>query len=221
VQVEQTVRSGFSFIDQVLTVMTWKRARKMFEIEDGKATYVEVWIKNRFRSSEIKQVVQEKLGDQYSYVTWKEANPTLFEALRLERTVTFIVLAMIVIVAAINILSMLVLSILQRRRQIAMMMAMGASPRTVLGLFLGAGMTITVLGLLAGYALGLGGCYLLDNVFVIELPPVYPMTKLPVEVNLIWMAIIGGVTLTLGFLSSFYPAWTASRIDPAEVLRYG
>lgn len=82
-------------------------------------------------------------------------------------------------------------------------------------------MLITIAGMLSGFGLGLGGCYLLNNVFVIQLPPVYPMSHLPVDVEMIHLVWIGVVTLVLGFISSFYPAWSASKIDPAEVLRYG
>ncbi len=220
-QVAGDLRTGFQDVDAALGLVSIEEARQLFDLAEGRVSHAELWIEDRFRADDVKQELRDKLADNYNMVTWMEANPALFEALRLERTVTFIVLALIVIVAAINILSMLVLSILQRRRQIAMMMSMGASPGTVLSLFLAAGMLITVIGLAAGFGFGLSGCWLLDNVFVIELPPVYPMAHLPVQVETFHLVAIGAVTLILGFLSSFYPAWAAAKIDPAEVLRYG
>lgn len=219
--VENTVRSGYQPVDRYLSIVSWSKAHSLFDVPEGRADYVELWHENRFQSNTIKRRLREQLPDRYSFRTWQEANPALFQALELEREVTFIVLALIILVASINILSMLILSIMQRRQQIAMMMAMGASPRTVLGLFLGAGLLITVAGLGIGFGLGLGGAYLLNNVFVISLPPVYPMSHLPVDVEWLHLVWIGLVTLGLGFLSSFYPAWSASKIDPAEVLRYG
>ncbi len=220
-EVKGTVRTGFQDMDRVLGLVSINEARQLFDLSKNAAGHAEIWIKNRFQAKKYKTILKEKLGDKYQFTTWSEANPALFEALELERTVTFIILVLIVFVAAINILSMLVLSILQRRKQIAMMMSMGAGPGTILSLFLTGGMIITVLGLTIGFGLGLGGCYLLNNVFVIELPPVYPLSHLPVKVSFLHLTVIGGVSLLLGFLSSFYPAWAASRIDPAEVLRYG
>lgn len=221
VTLQNTFRTGYKQLDEYLGIVSWKTARTLFDLPKDKASYLEVWLDDRYRAFELKEKLSKTFSDAYSFVTWKDSNPALFRALELERTVTFIVLTLIVLVAAINILSMLVLSILQRRRQIAMMMAMGASPRRILTIFMMAGMFITVAGLVIGVGLGLGGAYLLDNVFVIQLPPVYPLSKLPVKVSTYHLGMIVGVTLLLGALSSFYPAWKASRIDPAEVLRYG
>lgn len=223
VRVEGAFRSGYQQFDRYLGILSWSTARELFDVPDDRASYLEVWLEDRYRAGKVKSRLEETLGESYYMVTWQEASPAMFEALELERTVTFIVLTLIVLVAAINILSMLVLSILQRRKQIAMMMAMGASPRKILGIFLAAGMSITVIGLLLGVGLGVGVAYLVGNVpyFQITLPPVYPIAVLPVEINLYYVSAIIGVTLLLGGASSFYPAWKASRIDPAEVLRYG
>lgn len=221
VPVKRTFRTGYKQLDQYLGIVSWSTARELFDLSKDRATYLEVWLKDRYEAFDLKKKLAEAFPNSYSFVTWKDSNPALFRALELERTVTFIVLTLIVLVAAINILSMLVLSILQRRKQIAMMMAMGASPGRILAIFMMAGMFITVSGLAFGIGLGLGGAYLLDNVFVIQLPPVYPLSKLPVEVSFFHLLLIVVVTTLLGAISSFYPAWKASQIDPAEVLRYG
>ena len=221
VAVKGHFRSGFQDVDSALGLVSEEQARRLFNLEENLTNYAEIWIADRFRADQLKTQLEKLLDGEYRLVTWSEANPALFEALQLERTVTFIVLVLIVLVAAINILSMLILSILQRRRQIAMMMSMGATPRTILVLFLAAGMLITTAGLVAGFGIGLSGCYLMDNIFVIDLPPVYPMDSLPVQVDQFHLLAIGVVTFILGFISSLYPAWAAARIDPAEVLRYG
>jgi len=220
-RVRNVFTTGYQQLDRYLGIVSWTTARSLFDLPAEEASYVEVWLPNRYEAVDLKETLKAEFPDRYFFVTWQEASPAMFEALELERTVTFIVLALIILVASINILSMLVLSILQRRKQIAMMMAMGASPTRILGIFLSAGLSITLSGLIIGTAIGTGGAYLIDNVFVISLPPVYPLTKLPVEISSFHLVLIATVTLILGGLSSFYPAWKASRIDPAEVLRYG
>lgn len=223
VRVSGVFSTGYQQLDRYLGVVSWSTAKELFDVPEDRASYLEIWLEDRYRAEDVKEQLEERAGDDYFFVTWQEASPAMFEALELERTVTFIVLTLIVLVAAINILSMLVLSILQRRKQIAMMMAMGASPRKILGIFLGAGLSITVSGLVIGLGLGTGVAYLIDSVsyFQITLPPVYPLERLPVEISVFHLSLIAGVTLFLGGLSSFYPAWKASQIDPAEVLRYG
>ncbi|MFP4687296.1 MAG: FtsX-like permease family protein [bacterium] len=215
------LETGFQDIDQFLGLAPLDTARRLFDVPAGKVSYGEVWIKDRFKVQGVKEVLEENLPDGYRFVTWIEANPAIFEALRLEQRVYFVVLVLIVLVASINILSMMVLSIMQRRKQIAMMMSMGAGPKTILALFLSGGLLITTLGILLGFGFGLTGAYMLDNVFQFQLPEAYPMTHLPINVRYIHLVWIGMVSLGIGFLSSFYPAWKASKIDPAEVLRYG
>ncbi len=220
-KLKDTLETGFQDVDQFLGLVSVDTARRLFSVPEGKVSYGEIWIKDRFKANQLKQELEEKFSDDYRLVTWIEANPAIFEALKMEEKVYFVVLVLIVLVAAINILSMMVLSILQRRKQIAMMMSMGAGPKTILTLFLSGGLLITSLGILLGFGLGLTGAYLLENVFVFRLPAAYPMTNLPINVrylHLLWIAL---VSLGIGFVSSFYPAWEASKIDPAEVLRYG
>ncbi len=221
VSVNQTFQSGQQELDQNIGFLEWDRARDLFNVPEGEASFLEVWIPDRMDAPMVRDQIQQRLAGRYNLVTWQQANPAIFEALQLERRVYFLVLALIVLVAAINILSMLVLSILQRRRQIAMMMAMGAAPGRIMRLFLGAGMTITLTGLILGLSVGLTGCYLLDEVFIFELPAAYMIDQLPIEIewlSVLWIALI---TFFLGFVSSLYPAWQASKIDPAEVLRFG
>ncbi|MGM0381061.1 MAG: FtsX-like permease family protein [bacterium] len=219
-QVEGTVETGFQDMDQFLGLASIELARGLYDLQPGKVSYVELWIEDRFQAEKIKEKLKEDLPG-YRLVTWIEANPTLFEALQLEEKVYFVVLVLIVLVAAINILSMMVLSILQRRKQIAMMMSMGAGPKTILLLFLAGGLIVTSVGVLVGFGFGLTGAYLLENVIMFELPAVYPMKYLPVQISYPHLLLIAAVALVLGFLSSLYPAWKASQIDPAEVLRYG
>ena len=220
VKVEGELETGFQDMDQFMGLTSLPVARQLYDVPEGEVSYAELWIEDRFQAEAVKERLEDRLPG-YRLVTWMEANPALFEALQLEEKVYFVVLVLIVLVAAINILSMMVLSILQRRKQIAMMMSMGAGPKTILLLFLSGGLIITSLGVVVGFGLGLSGAYLLENVIMFELPAVYPMRYLPVQVSSFHLLMIGAVALGLGFLSSLYPAWKASRIDPAEVLRYG
>jgi len=153
--------------------------------------------------------------------TWKEINPNFFSALKLQKVVMFLVLILIVLVAGFNIISTLIMSVIEKRQEIAILKAMGATSRGIGRIFLCQGL---LLGL-AGTLLGLTGGYLICRLAaaypLIRLDPdVYYLSHLPVEIRPIEFLLVGASSLLLCVVATFYPARQAARLDPAETLRY-
>lgn len=148
-------------------------------------------------------------------------NKNLFSALKLEKIVMFIILTLIILVAAFNIVGTLIMVVIEKTRDIAILKSMGATRRSIMKIFMIEGAVIglvgTLLGLLGGYTL----CTLLATYKFIELPSdVYYISTLPVQMNPLDVAIIALAAIVITLAASVYPAWQASRFDPAEAIRY-
>jgi lipoprotein-releasing system permease protein len=160
---------------------------------------------------------------------WRQMNSALFEAIQVERVVMFVVLSIIILVAAFNILSSLIMLVRAKNRDIAILRTMGASRRGVMKIFMTVGLSIGILGILAGMALGFLGLYFRQPVvdFFQRLtgenlwdPTVRFLTELPSRVNPVEVTAIVVMTLIMSFIATLIPAWRASKTDPVQVLRY-
>ena len=150
-----------------------------------------------------------------------DMNASLFAALQLERIGMFIVLAMVILVGSFSIITSLVMLVMEKTRDIAILMSMGATAGAVRRIFMLQGLIIGVVGTGIGYALGLSLAWLLKRYQFIDLPPgVYTMDKLPMLINVSDTVIIGVVAMIMCFLATIYPARQAARLRPAEALRY-
>ena len=150
-----------------------------------------------------------------------DMNASLFAALQLERIGMFIVLAMVILVGSFSIITSLVMLVMEKTRDIAILMSMGATAGAVRRIFMLQGLIIGVVGTGIGYALGLSLAWLLKRYQFIDLPPgVYTMDKLPMLINVSDTVIIGVVAMIMCFLATIYPARQATRLRPAEALRY-
>ncbi len=155
-------------------------------------------------------------------VDWQTLNRSLFSALKLEKTGMFVVLTLIVVVAAFNIVAALIMLISEKRPDIALLKALGATERTILRLFLWCGLLLGGLGTGLGLSLGLALCAFLARYPVIRLPgDVYPVDYLPVRVEALDVTIIVISALILTLLAALFPARQAAKLPPAEVLRHG
>ena len=173
------------------------------------------------RAPEIAKEIERTAGQGYQTTNWQEQNRQLFRALRLERVVTFITIGLIVLVAALNILISLIMMVMEKTRDIAVLMSLGTRKRQIRRLFIAQGLLIgvigTAIGLVVGYALAwAGGHYH----FISLSPEVYSIDYVPFAPRAIDGVIVTLVSIGISFIATLYPSWSASRIAPAEALRY-
>jgi lipoprotein-releasing system permease protein len=178
---------------------------------------------------EIAKEIRKKLGFPFWTKDWMEMNRNLFSALKLEKIAMFIILVLIVLVAAFNIISTLIMVVMEKHKDIAILKSMGASSKGILKIFVIEGGVIGVVGTLFGTILGLGIALNLEKVtgfvenlfgFKILSGDVYYIDKLPSQVNPLDIALIVVTAILISLLATLYPSWRASKLDPAEALRY-
>ncbi len=205
--------SGFAFI-------SLEEAQKVLLL-GNRVSGVEVRVENIYNADEIAQRIQSELGFPFIARDWMKMNRNLFSALKLEKVVMFIILALIVFVAAFNIVSTLIMVVMEKTRDIAILMSMGVRRKSIRKIFALEGLIIGIVGTAIGQVLGYLGCYALKKYQFIHLPSdVYYISTLPVEMNLFTFVITGVSAILICYLATVYPAHQASRIDPAEALRY-
>ena len=174
-----------------------------------------------FHASEIAADLQRRLGFPYWARDWIDMNRNLFSALKLEKITMFVILTLIVLVAAFNIVSGLIMTVMEKGREIAILQSMGATRRFVRRIFLWQGIVIGVSGTILGLLIGVGICTVLKHWHFIQLPgDVYYFTTLPVEVRWSDFALVTAAAIALSFLATLFPSWQAARFDPVEALRY-
>ena len=184
-------------------------------------TMLQVKIRDIFDAPEVKHRIDAALGGRFITRTWIEENSGFFEALQLEKLALFLTITLIVTVAALNIISSLIMLVMEKNRDIGVLMSMGATSRGIMSAFMLQGMIIGVVGTLAGALLGAGLSWALDYFAVIKLPgEVYTITQVHFKVVTVDIAVVCVVALLISVLATIYPAWKASRLRPAEALRY-
>ena len=219
-RVAGTVKSGLYEFDSAWAYVPFALAQRLFEKEDG-ASLVEIRVDDMYAVKEIAPRVLDALGDGYLTTDWIEMNRSLFSALWLEKTAITITIGLIVVVAALNIVATLVLMVMEKHKDIAILASMGASRGAITRIFVLQGTIIGALGTLAGAILGVLACFVLDRYKLLRVPPdVYqidhvPFTLLPADAA----AVLLGA-LFVCFLATIHPALQAARVDPAEALRY-
>lgn len=211
---------GMYEYDASLALLSLSEAQDAFRLGES-VTGFEVRLQD-IRATERAATALEQLFPPPFWVkTWKEINPNFFSALKLQKAVMFLVLILIILVAGFNIVSTLIMTMIEKRREVAILKAVGATRRTVGTIFLLQGFLMglagTALGLLAGYGL----CLLAGRYPLVRLDPeIYYLSSLPVETRGAEFLLVGLAALTLCGVASLYPALQAARLDPAEVLRY-
>ena len=212
--------SGMYEYDASMVYISLIQAQRFLALGDN-VTGLELKVKEVYQSDIIAKKIQKKLGYPYWTKDWKLMNRSLFSALKLEKLTMFVILTMIVLVGALNIISTLVMVVMEKTRDVAILRAMGASAKSIMSIFMFQGILVGVIGTIAGLCSGLGLCQLLSKYQFINLPAdVYYISKLPVQVSVSDVSIVAGAAVVISFLATLYPAWYASRLNPVESFRY-
>ncbi len=219
-QVAGIFETGMHEYDGNLAYVSLNTAQNFFELPHG-IHGIEVAIAEIYNSPALVKELNQRLGPGYLIKDWMEMNFNLFSALKLEKTAMFIILTLIVLVAAFNIISTLIMVVMEKTKDIAILKAMGATSKQITRIFIYEGLLIGISGTIFGLGGGLGLCALLKRYNFIQLPTdVYPMSTLPIKILATDVTIIGLAAVLITFLATLYPSWQAARVEPAESLRY-
>jgi lipoprotein-releasing system permease protein len=211
-------QTGMYEIDNLLMVMSINDVQQILGMG---VSGIEIKLKDVYRAKEVQSELNRKLGPGYSVRTWMEMNRNLFSALKLEKIAMFIILVLIIFVASFNIISSLVMTVMEKKKDIAILKAMGARNGSIIRIFMAQGLTIGVAGAIAGSFLGWVLCFIQQRWQLIKLPQdIYYISTMPMKIDLADILVIAAVTIALCFLSTIYPSYKATHIDPVETLRY-
>src|SRR5215467_4490414 len=185
------------------------------------AQVVDVKVKDIDQAKVIGQRLVAKLGADYDFTDWMSLNQSILQALRLERVVMFITIGLIVLVAALNIVSTLIMMVLEKTRDIAILLSMGATGENIRRIFILQGVIIGVVGTVCGVILGQVICYFADKYHLISLAPdVYTIAYVPFRAAPLDSLIVAASAILISFVATLYPSAAASRLQPVEALRY-
>jgi lipoprotein-releasing system permease protein len=213
-------QSGFYDYDTSWAFTRITDAQKLFGLGDI-VSVLEFKLDDLNRAYEVGQDLQERIGRGYQATTWMDQNKALFRALRLERVVTFITIGLIVLVAALNILISLIMMVMEKTKDIAVLMSMGARRAQIRRIFIAQGVLIGVIGTLLGLVLGYFGSWAGGHYKLVSLSAeVYSIDYVPFAARAIDGVVVAIVAVVISFVATIYPSYAASRILPAEALRY-
>lgn len=219
-QVAGIFQSGMFEYDNTLAYISLKAAQQFLGIGNV-VSGIEVRVDDIYDAQAIAQKLRSRLGPSFWVRDWMQMNRNLFSALKLEKVVMFIILTLIVLVAAFNIVSSLIMLVMEKTRDIAILKAMGATTTSIRKIFVLEGLMIGISGTILGLLGGFGLCGILKRYHFIELPrDVYYISTLPVHLEGLDVAIIAFSAIAISLLATLYPSRQAAKLEPAEALRY-
>ncbi|AHB49555.1 multidrug ABC transporter substrate-binding protein [Hyphomicrobium nitrativorans NL23] len=219
---------GMAEYDKTMMFLPLEEAQRYFS-KVGEVDILEVIVSDPEAVDAASAAIRAEAGQTINVTDWRQRNETFFTVLEVERNVMFIILSLIVLVAALNIISGMMMLVKEKGRDIAILRTMGATKGAVMRVFLITGASIGIVGTLAGLVLGVVFCMHIEEIrqFVTWIagtkvfdPNVYYLTRLPAEINPVETGSIVAMALALSVLATLYPSWRASRLDPVEALRY-
>jgi lipoprotein-releasing system permease protein len=212
--------AGMYEYDSSLAFININDAQKFFQQGDS-VTGIEVKIEDVYHADKLARDIEIMLGPPYYAKDWMQMNRNLFSALKLEKIVMFIILTLIVIVASFNIVSNLIMIVIEKGREIAIIKAMGATSKGIMAIFMIHGVIIGIIGTVIGVAGGYVLCQVLKKYQFISLPAdVYYLSYLPVKIDIYDFIVVPAAALLISFLATIYPSLQAAKLDPVESLRY-
>jgi len=227
-RVKGIFQSGMYEYDNTLAYVSLESAQRFFSM-GPRVTGIEIKTDDLYHVKRIGKEVRQKMGFSFWTKDWMEMNRNLFAALRLEKIAMFIILVLIVLVAAFNIISTLIMVVMEKNKDIAILKSMGVPSKGILKIFTIEGLVIGFVGTILGAILGLGAAFNLEKItgfvenlfgFKILASDVYYIDKLPSQVNPLDVGLIVITAILISLLATLYPSWRASKLDPAEALRY-
>jgi lipoprotein-releasing system permease protein len=219
---------GMSEYDAAIIYMPLEEAQLYFNAE-GLVQSIELFANNPDDIDNLRPKVEEAAGRQIAITDWRQRNQTFFSALQVERNVMFMILTLIVLVAALNIISGLIMLVKDKGSDIAILRTMGATSGAIMRIFFMTGAAIGIVGTIAGVLLGVVVCINIESIrqffswvtgTVLFNPQLYFLSQLPAEMSLGETVSVVVMALALSFLATIFPAWRASRLDPVQALRY-
>ena len=225
--VSSVFSTGLAEFDQNVIFMPFENANSLFELSDMDIN-LEIFLKRPERVELIKNSIQELFNDHYVY-SWADLNKSFFGALKVERNVMFIILTLIIIVAAFNIISGLTILVKNKTREIAILRTLGISKKSVAKIFFLIGFTIGLLATITGVTIGVLFSYyieeiriLITSIFNIKLFPeeIYFLSQMPSEINLSYILIVSFFSLLITFFATIFPSFAAAKLDPIKALKY-
>ncbi|MGI9481584.1 MAG: lipoprotein-releasing ABC transporter permease subunit [Hyphomicrobiales bacterium] len=219
---------GMAEYDNTFVLMPFKEAQDYFAQEEG-ATAIEIMVESPDEVDKYVAPLQTAGGIGLRFYSWKTTNQTFFNALQVERNVMFLILTLIILVAALNIVSGLIMLVKDKSRDIAILRTMGASRGAVMRVFFMTGAAIGLFGTIAGLIIGLVFCLNVEEIrqFLSWLtgtelfsPELYYLSKLPAKIDWAEVLSVVGMSIFLSFISTLYPSWKAAKLDPVKALRY-
>ncbi|MGB7297440.1 MAG: FtsX-like permease family protein [Candidatus Aminicenantales bacterium] len=212
--------TGLYEFDSTTALISLRSAQKFFNLE-SKISHFQIMIGDIFKAPEVAAGLARVLPPTTYVTTWMDLNRSLFSALKLEKTIMFLTITLIVVVAALNIIATLILMVMEKTRDIGILMAVGSTSRSVRKIFFFQGAMIGAIGTSAGVALGLLCCWLANTFKLIKVPvDIYQITYVPFHIDPADLLIIAGVSLTISLLSTLFPSHRASKVDPVVALKY-
>ena len=212
---------GFYEYDKVLCYIDIGEAQKLFNMPGG-VTRLDIKLKDYTRADEIAPLIEDKVGNYpFTTNTWFEQNRSLYSWMEYEKQLFTIILSLIIMVAAFNIVSSLIMIVMEKTREIGILKSMGAASKGIMRIFLLEGLIIGILGMIFGNILAYGLCWAQQKFGFFRMPPeVYIIDKLPVEMHALDFAVVSAIALVLCLLAATYPAYKASRLSPVDAIRY-
>jgi lipoprotein-releasing system permease protein len=214
------VKTGLYEFDAAWAYLPLEAARRILD-EEGRTAHVEVRLADMFAVKAGARAILDRLGSAYLTTDWVEMNQALYSALWIEKVAVGIAIGLIVAVAALNIVATLVLMVMEKHKDIAILISMGASRASIMRVFMLQGTVIGVIGTALGGVLGASACWVLDRFHVVRVPEsVYQIAWVPFRLQPVEAALVLAIALLICFVATLYPARGAARLDPAEALRY-